>query len=147
MQLDTPFSQLNRKCRRMRSLFFTTLNRLIWNEPCVTATAQIAPASVRPARDVSLILIRNAESKPFDFNLSGLREMKDVFVTIIKKPFGIDWLEMTERFDTSFDPHLALRVRLGGIATGRSVERIGVKVAHVGFLRSRVDGNRLDPVN
>src|SRR5262245_28449530 len=81
----------------MRSLVRAALNRLVGNKPRVAATAKIASTSVRPARDVAFVLIRNAESKPIDFHSSRLRKVKDVLATIVKKPLRIDWLEVTVR--------------------------------------------------
>ena len=81
----------------MRSFLLAALNCFVGNEPRVAATAQIGPSSVRPARDVALVLIGHAESKPLDFNSSRLRKVKEVLVAIVKKPFRIDWLEMTVR--------------------------------------------------
>ena len=63
--------------------------------------------------------------------------MKDVLVAIVKKPFRIDWFEVTVRFYLCFDPHLALRVRLAV-----AKERIEVSAAP-----SSGDRNRFDPVN
>jgi len=53
--------------------------------------------SVRQTRNIAFVLVRNAQSKPIDFNSSRLRKVKDVLVTIVKKPLRIDWLEMTVR--------------------------------------------------
>ena len=53
---------------------------------------------MRPACDVAFVLIRDTKGKSVDFNASRLRKMKDVLVTIVKKPLRIDWLEMTVRF-------------------------------------------------
>src|SRR5262249_22328088 len=97
VQFDAPFSELNRKRRRMRPLVLAALNRLVGNKPGVPATAKIAPTSVRPSRDVTFVLIWNAECKPINFHSPRLRKVKDVLVTIVKKPLRIDWLEMTVR--------------------------------------------------
>ena len=53
----------------MRPLFFPALNRFVGNEPGVAATAPIAAAGVRPARDVALVLIRDAEREPIERRL------------------------------------------------------------------------------
>jgi hypothetical protein len=126
----------------MRPFLRAALNCFVGNEPGVAATAQITSTSVRPARDVAFVLVRNTESKPIDFHSSRLGKVKDVLVTIVKKPFRIDWLEMTVRFYRGIDPHLALRVCLS-----LASERIKVRVVRFNFLRSPVDGDRLDPVN
>jgi hypothetical protein len=97
---------------------------------------------MRPARDVAFVLIWNAQGKPINFNSSGLRKVKDVLVTIVKKPLGIDRLEMTKRFYRCFDPDLALRVRLS-----LARERIEVRVERPGASPCRIDRNRFDPVN
>src|SRR6266498_4015357 len=97
---------------------------------------------MRPARDVAFVLIRYAEGKPIDVHTPRLCEMKDVLMAVIQKSFRVDRFEMAERFGTAVDLHLALRVRLPGIATGWSVERIEVRVAPFS-----VDRNGFDPVN
>ena len=73
--------------------------------------------------------------------------MKNVFVTIVQKTFGTDRFEMTESFCCGFDPHLALPVRLPGIATGWSAERIEVRVRRAGFRLWHADRDRFDPVD
>ena len=52
---------------------------------------------MRPARDVALVLIRHAKRQPIQFDATGLREMKNVFVAIVEKSRRIDRLEMAER--------------------------------------------------
>jgi hypothetical protein len=99
-----------------------------------------------PASDVALILIRHPQCQPIQFDATGLREVKNVFVAIVQKSLGIDGFKMTERFDAAFDPHLALRVRVG-IATGRSAERMEVRVGRGRSFLNSVDRNRFDPVN
>src|SRR5262245_54078548 len=101
MQLDTPFRQLNRKRRRVRTLFLATLNRFVRNEPSVAAATQIASSSVPPAGDVTFVLIRNSDGKPIQLDATGLREVKNVFMAIIQKSFGTDRLEMTIRANRS----------------------------------------------
>src|SRR6202030_3438405 len=86
----------NRKRRRMRSLLLAALNCFIRNEPGVAPATLIAAASVRPASDVALVLIRNAESKTVDFDPTRFCEVENVFVAIVEKPFRVDRLEMTE---------------------------------------------------
>ena len=120
----------------MRPFFLAALNCFVGDEPRVPAATQIFSPSMRPTRDVALILIRHPKRQPIQFDATGLREMKNIFVAIVEKSRRIDRLEMTKRFDTAFDPHLALRVRVG-IATGRSLQRMEVRVDRDGF----------DPVN
>jgi len=146
MQFDTPFGELNWKGRGMRTLFLATLNCLVRHKPRVPATTQIVSLSMTPARDVALILIRHAKRHPVQFDAAGNCEMKNVFVAIVQKSLRIDRLEMAKRFDSAFDPHLALRVR-AGIATWRSAERIKVRVERGGSFLNSVDGNGFDPVN
>ena len=83
VQFYTPLGELNRKRRRMRSFFLTALNCFVRNEPRVATTTQIFSPSMRPTRDVALILIRNAERQPIQFDATGLREMKNIFVAIV----------------------------------------------------------------
>src|SRR5206468_5098475 len=94
------------------------------------------------ARDIAFVLILSADCKTVELHLPGFRKVKDPFMTIVKKPLRIDWLEMTVSLRARLDPHLALRVR-----PSLARERMEVKVAWFAFLRSGVDGDRLDPVN
>ena len=136
MQFDAPFGELNRKRRRVRPFFLAVLNCFVGDEPRVPAATQIFSPSMRPTPDVALILIRNAKRKSVQFDATGLREMENVFVAVVEKSRRIDRLEMAKRLGAAFDPYPALRVWVG-IATGRSVERIEVRVERDGF----------DPVN
>ena len=113
----------------MWSFFLAALNRFVGDEPRVPAATQIFSLSMRPASNVALILIRNAKRQPIQFDATGLREMKNIFVAIVEKSRRIDRLEMAKRFDTAFDPHLALRVRLSALLPGRDPDlRIEVRV-------------------
>jgi len=113
------------------SFFLAALNCLVGNEPRVAATAQITPMSVRPAPDVAFVLVRNPDCEAVELYTPGFREVKEAFMTIVKKPLRIDWLEMTVRFYRGFDTRLA-----------RSAGKIEVRIAPFS-----VDGNRFDPVN
>jgi len=93
VQFDRPFGQLNRKCRRMRPFFLAALNCFVGDEPRVPAATQIFSPSMRPTRDVALILIRNAKRQPIQFDTTGLREMKNIFVAIVEKSRRIDRLK------------------------------------------------------
>src|SRR6476619_8423230 len=90
VQFDTPFGELNRKCRRMRPFFLAALNCFVRDEPRVPATTQIFSPSMRPTRDVAFILIRNAKRQSIQFDLTRLREMKNIFVAIVEKSRRID---------------------------------------------------------
>src|SRR5438094_5397038 len=81
----------------MRSFFLAALNGLVRNKPSIAATTQITASSMRPARDVTLVLIRNSDSKPVQFDTSGFGEMKNIFVTIVQEALRADRLEMTVR--------------------------------------------------
>src|SRR4029453_2825115 len=83
MQLDAPFGQLHGKCRRMWSLFHAALNGLIRNGPGVAPASQIASACMPPECNVAFVLIRNPQGEPVDFDATGLREMKNVFVAVV----------------------------------------------------------------
>ena len=96
VQFDAPFGELNREGRRMRTFFFTALNCFIGHEPRVAAATQVVSSSMTPARDVALVLIRHPKRQPIQFYSSGLREMKYVFMAIVKKSRRIDRLEMAE---------------------------------------------------
>ena len=97
VQFDAPFGELNRKRRGVRSFFLAALNCFVRDEPRIPAATQIFSPSMRPARDVALILIWNAKRQPVQFDATGLREMKNIFVAIVEKSRRIDRLEMTER--------------------------------------------------
>src|SRR5206468_4514101 len=86
VQFDAPFGELHRKCRRMRPFFGATLNRFVWNEPRIAAATQIAPAGMRPARNVAFILIRDSDGEPVELDATRFGEMKNVFVAIVEKP-------------------------------------------------------------
>src|SRR5437762_3698645 len=96
----------------MRSFFLAVLNGLVRNKPSIAATTQITSARMRPARDVTLVLIRNSDSKPVQFDTSGFGEMKNIFVTIVEEAFGANRFEMSEGNRIGLHPHPALRVRL-----------------------------------
>ena len=130
VQFDAPFGELNRKRRRMRPFFLAALNCFVGDEPRVPAATQIFSPSMRPTRDVALVLIRNAKREPIQFDATGLREMKNIFVAIVEKSRRIDRLEMTKRFDTAFDPHLALRVRLSLARESAARSRVGATAIH-----------------
>ena len=72
----------DKRCR-VRSLLCSALNCFIRDKPSIAATAKIASARVRPARDVGFVLIRNAEGQPINFDATRLREMKNIFVAIV----------------------------------------------------------------
>ena len=80
----------------MRAFPLAALNRCVGNEPGVAATTLVASASVRPAGDVALVLIRNSEREPVDIDLAVDGEMKNVFVAIVEKSFRADRLEMAK---------------------------------------------------
>jgi hypothetical protein len=71
----------------MWSLFLAALNGFIRNKPCITATPAIASSRVRPPSDISFILVWNSYGESIELNASGLREVKNVFMTVVKKPF------------------------------------------------------------
>ena len=83
VQFDAPFGELNRKRRRMRPFFLAALNCFVGDEPRVPAATQIFPPSMRPTRDVALVLIRHPKRQPVQFDATGLREMKNIFVAIV----------------------------------------------------------------
>jgi hypothetical protein len=99
VQFDAPFGELNRKRRGMRPLLGAALNRLVRNEPGIAAATQIASASMTPAGDVAFVLVRYAKRKPIKLSTPSFREMKNVLMAIVKKPFRIDRLEVTVRFE------------------------------------------------
>ena len=86
----------------MRSLFFATLNRLVRNEPGIAAAPEIASSRVRPAHDVTLVLVWDSDGEPIEVHTPSLREVKNVFVAIVEKTFRIDRLEVAVRANLSF---------------------------------------------
>src|SRR5438477_3589076 len=99
VQFDTPLGQLYRKGRWVWTVLCTALNRLIRNKPRIAATTPIAPAGVRPTRNVGFILIRNSEREPVDWRVPLGREMKNIFVAIVQVAARIDRFEMSARND------------------------------------------------
>src|SRR6266550_4932645 len=97
MQFDAPFGELTWKPRRMRTFFLPTLNCLVRNKPRVPAATLIFSPSMRPPRDVALVLIRHAKGQPIQFDAARLREVENVFVAIVEKSRRIDRLEMAKR--------------------------------------------------
>src|SRR5207244_6161987 len=85
VEFNAPLRELHREGGRMRAFFRSTLNRLVRNEPGVAAAMQIAPARMRPARDVRFVLIRHADRQPIQLDARGFGEMKDVFVAVVQK--------------------------------------------------------------
>ncbi len=102
MQFDAPFGQLHRKRRGVRSLLRTALNRFVRNEPGIPSASQIAPARVRPARNIAFVLIGNTEREPIDFDPACFGEVKNIFMAIIQKALGADRLEMSVRLSVAF---------------------------------------------
>src|SRR5256885_3782738 len=96
MKFEPRFGQWGRKRGRMWSLFFAGLDGLIRNEPGIGASLFFAPAGMRPASDVALILIRNAEREPVDLDVTVDGEMKNIFVAVIQKSFRVDRFEVSE---------------------------------------------------
>ena len=94
VQLDAPFRELNRKRRRVRAFLFAALDCLVGNKPSVAATSQIASAGMRPARNIALVLIRDADCQSIDFDAANSREMKNVFVAIVQKSLRADGFEV-----------------------------------------------------
>src|SRR6266516_3611110 len=103
MQFDAPFGELNWKRRRMRTFLLPTLNCLVRNKPRVPAATQIFSPSMRPPRDVALVLIRHAKRQPIQFDATGLREVENVFVAIVEESRRINRLKMAKRFEAAFD--------------------------------------------
>src|SRR2546427_13010932 len=86
----------------MRSFLCAAQDRFVRNEPRVATTTEIASSRMCPARDVGFVLIRNPESKPFNFNSPRFREVKDIFVAIVQKTLRINRLKMTVRLEIAF---------------------------------------------
>ena len=97
VQLDAPFRQLHRERRGMWALFRPALNRLVWNEPGVATTAPVLSFCVAPPRDVALVGVGDAEGQSLDRRPAFRREMKNIFVAIIKESRRADRLEVASR--------------------------------------------------
>ena len=57
---------------------------------------------MRPAGDVTFVLIWNSDGEPVQLNTSGFREMKNVFVAVVDESLRTNRLEMTIRTNFSF---------------------------------------------
>jgi hypothetical protein len=55
-----------------------------------------------PPRNVTFVLIGNPNREAIELGAAGFRKMKNVFMTIVQKPLGTDWLEMTMRLEIVF---------------------------------------------
>src|SRR5712691_6489909 len=97
VHFDTPFCQLHWEGRRMRPLLRATLNCFVRNEPGIAAAAHVAAACVRPARNVTLVLIGNTECEPVNLDISIDGEMKNVFVAVVHETSRADRLEVPVR--------------------------------------------------
>src|SRR6185312_13447529 len=97
MKVDAIHRQLDRKGRRMRTLFRPPLDRFVGNEPGIAPTTQIAPAAMAPARNVALVLIGHAEGEAIERRLSLWREVENIFVAIVQVTRRADRLEMPAR--------------------------------------------------
>src|SRR5260370_9382523 len=87
MKFDAAFGQLHWERGRMWPLLFAALDCLVRNEPGVAAAACVASAGVGPARDVALVLIRDAERETVDVDLAFAGEMKHEFMEVVHKLF------------------------------------------------------------
>ena len=139
MQFDAPFGQLDRKRRGMWTFLFAALNRFVRYKPCVAATTQIASARMPPARDVAFVLIWHAQSESIQLDTPGFGEMKNVFVSIVKKSLRIYRFEMTEGANccSRFPVESAAPMRLLGAC----------RVARRATATTIVDRDRFDPVD
>src|SRR5712691_3950681 len=61
VHFDTPFGQLHWEGRRMRPLLGAALDCFVGNKPGIATTPRIVSSSMRPTRNVALILIRNPD--------------------------------------------------------------------------------------
>ena len=95
VESEAVFSQLDRKCRRMRPLLVTTLNRLVRDEPRISPASLVTALSVIPPFDVRLMLIGNPYAQSVDLYSSRLGEMKNELLTIVKKLLRPYRLEVT----------------------------------------------------
>ena len=85
------------KRRGMRPIFLATHDGFVGNEPGVAAAAPIASAGVAPARDVTLVGVRNTEGEPIDRSVTFRGEMENVFVAVVQIPRRTDRFEMAAR--------------------------------------------------
>ena len=93
---------------------------------------------MRPTRDVALVLIRNAKREPIQFDATGLREMKNIFVAIVEKSRRIDRLEMAKRANWLAASLCRAKLREGGWSA---------RVARRATATMIVDRDGFDPVN
>src|SRR5215475_2450992 len=81
----------------MRTFFFATLNCFIRNKPGVAPATLVTSSCVRPAGDVTFVLIRDAKREPPILGPTVVSEMKNVFVAVVQKSRRTDRFEMAER--------------------------------------------------
>ena len=83
-------------------MFVTTADRLVGNKPCVAATTTIPPPRVAPARDITLVRIRNSEREAINRCATARCEVENVFMAIVQETTRADRLEVTARKRRAF---------------------------------------------
>jgi len=97
MDSEAIFCQLNGEGRRVRSFRLSASNSLIGNKPIVPAAPFVSTGSMGPARNVALVLIGDSKSESVDWCFALFGEMKNVFMTIVHEPVGIDRFKVADR--------------------------------------------------
>src|SRR5438045_603759 len=100
MQTDALCRQFNGEASRMRTLLGSLVNRLVRDKPSIATATFVLPIGVRPALDISLVRVRNANGETINLAFPFWREVKNVFMAIVYKARRVDWFEMSVRGDT-----------------------------------------------
>src|SRR5436305_5959513 len=83
----------------MCTLLVSLVNRLVRYKPSITSAAFVLTVGVRPALDISLVRVRNANGQTINLAFPLWREVKNVLVAIVYKALRVDWFEMPVRRD------------------------------------------------
>jgi hypothetical protein len=93
MQLDAKYGEIGGKRGGMRTLFGAAHDRLVRNEPVVSATAQVL-ASRGAHRLMLVVRMRNANRAPVQLRLAALGQMENVFMTVGHKSVRLQRFEV-----------------------------------------------------
>src|SRR5205823_320995 len=123
----------------MRAFPRPALNGFVRDEPGIATASQIAAPCMRPARNIAFVLIWNSKREPVNFNATGLRKVKNIFVAVVYESLRIDWFEM------SIGANCCSRFPVGSV---RICLMPAFRGAHrATATRSILDRNGFDPVN
>src|SRR5437762_12637621 len=102
----------------MRAFPRPALNGFVRDEPGIATASQIAAPCMRPARNIAFLLIWHSKREPVNFNATGLRKVKNIFVAVVYESLRIDCFELS--IGANCCSRLPVRsVRLGLMAARR----------------------------